>query len=148
MANGSASPLKVCTVGRGLSVGKFGDGVAPALGVALFIARIGCLLFGCCFGAGCDAPWCVTWGPGSPVYDYHVESGLIAADDARSLPVQGKRRIGIREWALAATGVGAFILALLPVALAVAGSQWPSVIRSRSRRHVPLSPLLAEPSRS
>jgi phosphatidylglycerol:prolipoprotein diacylglycerol transferase len=71
----------------GLSVGKFGDGVAPALGVAIAVARIGCVLYGCCFGARCDAPWCMTWPAGSPVHDHHVEVGFIARDAARSLPV-------------------------------------------------------------
>jgi Ca-activated chloride channel family protein len=65
----------------------------------------------------------------------HVPSRELSAF-ARSLPERPDRRAGRREWALAAVALGALILALLPVALAVAGSPWPYLRRERARRAV------------
>jgi Ca-activated chloride channel family protein len=56
---------------------------------------------------------------------------------ARSLPERQDRRASRREWALAAVAVGSSLLALLPVALAVAGSVWPYRARTAVRRQTP-----------
>jgi len=42
-----------------LTLGHFGDIVAPAAALGLAIGRIGCLLAGCCYGAVCDLPWAI-----------------------------------------------------------------------------------------
>lgn len=80
-----AAPL--VTRHYGLSLGKFGDGTVPSVGVAVAIARLGCLLAGCCFGTVCDRPWCFSYGPGTAAYAVHGDLGLIVPGAARSMPV-------------------------------------------------------------
>jgi phosphatidylglycerol:prolipoprotein diacylglycerol transferase len=47
------------------------DIVAPAVGIGLFLTRIGCFLNGCCFGTPTDLPWCVHFPEGSiPFYQF------------------------------------------------------------------------------
>lgn len=46
------------------------DLFAPALGLGIFITRIGCFLNGCCFGTVCDLPWAVRFPEGSIPYSY------------------------------------------------------------------------------
>ena len=47
------------------------DIVAPAVGIGLFLTRIGCFLNGCCFGTPCDLPWAVEFPEGSiPFYQF------------------------------------------------------------------------------
>ena len=41
------------------------DMLAPCLMLGIAIGRLGCLMFGCCFGGVCDHTWAVTF-PGSP----------------------------------------------------------------------------------
>jgi Ca-activated chloride channel family protein len=53
---------------------------------------------------------------------------------AQALPERRDQRAGRREWALVAVSVGAAILAILPVALALAGAAWPARSPSRVRR--------------
>jgi hypothetical protein len=65
----------------------FADTVAPAVGLAIFIIRIGCLLGGCCFGAATDFPLAITFPPAARVFQWQVSEGLIAPDDPHSLPV-------------------------------------------------------------
>jgi len=51
-----------------------------ALGIA--VARAGCFLRGCCFGAPCELPWAVRYPPASPVHSRQ------AFDDLRRLFVE------------------------------------------------------------
>lgn len=44
---------------RRLALWDVADAVAPSLGVALAVARVGCFLAGCCYGKLCDLPWAV-----------------------------------------------------------------------------------------
>ncbi|MBN2216277.1 MAG: prolipoprotein diacylglyceryl transferase [Pirellulales bacterium] len=53
------------------------DLLAPSLLLGLAIGRIGCLAHGCCFGGPCDAPWAVTFPPGSPVYEQQLARGQL-----------------------------------------------------------------------
>ncbi len=48
-----------------LSFLKFADVLVPAIGLGLFLTRIGCYLNGCCFGLPCDGPLCVVFPPES-----------------------------------------------------------------------------------
>ena len=70
-----------------LPVGKLADACVPAAGVGIALARLGCFAHGCCFGSICTLPWCFSWPPGTPPYDYHVERGWIAFHAAASLPI-------------------------------------------------------------
>jgi len=71
----------------GVPLGKFGDGVTPAVALGTAIARVGCFLQGCCFGRPCDRPWCITFPHGSWVYWTHRYQGLLPPDALRSAPV-------------------------------------------------------------
>lgn len=56
------------------------------------IGRVGCFAAGCCFGAGCDAPWAVTYPSGSPAHIAHLEHAAAAGgvhdwDGEQSRPV-------------------------------------------------------------
>jgi phosphatidylglycerol:prolipoprotein diacylglycerol transferase len=42
------------------------DTVAPALGIGVFLTRLGCFLNGCCFGRPTDLPWGVVFPAASP----------------------------------------------------------------------------------
>jgi Ca-activated chloride channel family protein len=59
----------------------------------------------------------------------HLPSDLLRSL-ARTLPMRDTRERGRRELALAAVGIGSFVLAALPVALALAGSPWQAGTRS------------------
>jgi Ca-activated chloride channel family protein len=60
----------------------------------------------------------------------NLPSNLLVAL-ARTLPLRDTQEQGRRELALAAVGSGSFLLALLPVALDLAGCKWQLVGRSR-----------------
>lgn len=45
---------------------KLGDVLAPAVGLGIFLTRIGCFMHGCCFGKPCDLPWGVVFPLSSP----------------------------------------------------------------------------------
>ena len=66
----------------------------------------------------------------------HLPSTTLAAL-AQSLPLHDMQEHGLREAALICIGGGSFVLAALPVALALAGSAWQSGARSRSRPSAP-----------
>lgn len=70
-----------------LPVRRFFDATIPAVGVAIFCIRIGCLLNGCCFGAPTQFPLAITFPPGARVYDWQVVQGLIKSTAPHSLPV-------------------------------------------------------------
>lgn len=75
---------------------KFADATAPALALAHSMGRVGCFLYGCCFGkcAPEGSPWGITFPgplplhpPGSPAWNHHRDTGLITPYATRSLPV-------------------------------------------------------------
>lgn len=73
---------------------RWADVGAPPVVLGTAITRIGCLLFGCDFGARSDLPWAITFpGPnpmspqGSPAWQHHVADFGLARDAASSFPV-------------------------------------------------------------
>ena len=62
-----------------MSLRLFADIVAPSLLLAMGIGRIGCFLFGCCWGTSCPEtlPWAVRFPFGSPAYQQQWENRLI-----------------------------------------------------------------------
>ena len=75
--------------------------------------------------------------------EQHLPSDHLATL-AKSLPMRDEAKAGRRELALAATGTGAVVLALVPLALALAGSSWQAGRnQSRARRVVARSSLTA-----
>ncbi|MBP7784629.1 MAG: prolipoprotein diacylglyceryl transferase [Firmicutes bacterium] len=47
-----------------ISIGKMADLAAPAVAIGYAIARVGCLLNGCCYGHISEVPWALAAGPG------------------------------------------------------------------------------------
>jgi len=72
---------------HGQSVWGVADLFAPYLAMAQGIGRIGCLLFGCCYGRVCELPWAVRFPEGSPAFSDHMAHGLLGAEAHASLPV-------------------------------------------------------------
>ena len=70
-----------------LPIGRFVDAFAPAVGLGIAVARLGCFLHGCCFGGLCPYPWGVRLPLGSYVFDMQQQAGLLPPGAAASLPV-------------------------------------------------------------
>ncbi len=70
-----------------LPLGRLADALAVAAGAGIAVARIGCLLHGCCFGTVCQLPWCVQYARATGVFNHQVDQGWLAPDAAASLPV-------------------------------------------------------------
>jgi phosphatidylglycerol---prolipoprotein diacylglyceryl transferase len=59
-----------------IPIGKFADGAAPAIALAIGVARLGCFLRGCCYGTICAWPWGVSFP--DTALAYTETSGLTA----------------------------------------------------------------------
>jgi prolipoprotein diacylglyceryl transferase len=73
---------------------KWADVASPGVVLGTAITRMGCLLFGCDYGARSDLPWAIRFpGPsamapqGSPAWQHHVHAFGLSRDAAWSLPV-------------------------------------------------------------
>ncbi|MFP6663590.1 MAG: prolipoprotein diacylglyceryl transferase family protein [Deltaproteobacteria bacterium] len=106
LALGGAAGLRLLRLPTGALV----DGFAPAVGVGIALARIGCFLNGCCYGQVCALPWAVTLGPESYTWHAQVEYGLLARDAAQTLPIHPLPLY----FAAAALSITAFLLWLRP----------------------------------
>jgi hypothetical protein len=73
------------------------------------------------------------------VNEKHLPSQQLAAL-AEALPMRDEADKGRREAALAATAIGAALLAALPVLLAIAGSSWHAATRSTAPGHAARKP--------
>lgn len=72
-----------------LPVWKVADAMAPSIALGQAIGRIGCLMFGCCYGRACDLPWAIhfpedhyTAGAGvhpTQIYESVLDFGLYLA---------------------------------------------------------------------
>jgi prolipoprotein diacylglyceryltransferase len=71
----------------GLPVARLADGFAPAVGIGVAIARMGCLFNGCCMGQRCDLPWGLSLSARSDVWYSQAALGLIPIDSTHALPV-------------------------------------------------------------
>lgn len=63
------------------------DLFAPYLPLAHAIGRVGCFLYGCCWGGLCTAPWSVRFPQESPAWIDQVNRGLISIETPVTLPV-------------------------------------------------------------
>jgi phosphatidylglycerol:prolipoprotein diacylglycerol transferase len=72
---------------QGLPLGRFADAIVPGIGVALVMARTGCLLHGCCFGRTTSLPWALVFPIDSTVHRFHLETARVGAEATGSLPV-------------------------------------------------------------
>lgn len=71
---------------KGFPLWNFLDHVTPALGLGLFLGRIGCFMAGCNGGIACDLPWGVRFPSGTSAYRSQVDAGFITDRANRSLP--------------------------------------------------------------
>jgi len=63
------------------------DSFAFAWLVMLIIARLGCLLGGCCFGTPTEMPWGISYAESFPAFHAHEAAGLLSHSALHSLPV-------------------------------------------------------------
>jgi phosphatidylglycerol:prolipoprotein diacylglycerol transferase len=70
-----------------LPIGRLADGLAPAAGIGIAVARIGCFLHGCCYGVVCPYPWGVALPSDSYLYMLQLETGQLTNQATHSLPV-------------------------------------------------------------
>jgi len=80
-----AAPLLLRAVG--LQPFAFFDSIAPAVGLAIAVARLGCFANGCCFGYVSHAPWALSFPVGSRAFAHHLEHGLVGSEATYSQPV-------------------------------------------------------------
>jgi phosphatidylglycerol:prolipoprotein diacylglycerol transferase len=66
---------------------RWADVAAPSVVLGTAITRVGCLLFGCDFGARSDLPWAITFPRESPAWKHHVHDLGLARDALSSYPV-------------------------------------------------------------
>lgn len=62
-----------CVAAR-IDVWTLADCTAPALGIGIVIARVGCFSNGCCFGVTTNLPWGVLYPAGSPPHLHQAAS--------------------------------------------------------------------------
>lgn len=51
-----------------LPLWKLADVIAPSIPLGSVFGRIGCLLYGCCYGSACTLPWAIHFPPDHPTY--------------------------------------------------------------------------------
>jgi len=67
---------------------KVADLAGFAIPLGLVFGRLGCFLAGCCWGRTCaNDAFGIAFPPGSAVFDFQVEQGLIRRTAAQTLPV-------------------------------------------------------------
>jgi phosphatidylglycerol:prolipoprotein diacylglycerol transferase len=72
---------------RGLSPLKLLDLLTPSIFIGEGFGRIGCLLYGCCFGDPTSLPWGVTFGPESAAFEALVQRGYVVKSAAACMPL-------------------------------------------------------------
>src|ERR1041384_2047801 len=83
-----------CCRKRGIPLLRWADVAAPSVVLGTAITRVGCLLFGCDYGARSDLPWAIRFpgksamAPlGSPAFQHHVQHFNLSSDAAWSYSV-------------------------------------------------------------
>lgn len=71
----------------GFTLAALGDLMAPSVGFAMAIMRIGCFVAGCCHGTPTDLPWAVHYPARSGAWEAHLRTGLIDSGAATSVGV-------------------------------------------------------------
>lgn len=64
---------------RKITLMKFADTVTPFIGIGIALMRIGCFLYGCCFGKVTNLSWGVTFPKYSPAHIYQISQDTFAA---------------------------------------------------------------------
>lgn len=63
------------------------DVIGPSMFVGEGFGRIGCFLYGCCFGRACNLPWAVQFPPDSLTFDVLSKRGTIPPDAVSTMPL-------------------------------------------------------------
>lgn len=63
------------------------DLLAPSIFIGIGFGRIGCLLYGCCFGDPSTLPWAVAFPEGSAAYQTLVERGFVSPQAEYCMPL-------------------------------------------------------------
>jgi phosphatidylglycerol:prolipoprotein diacylglycerol transferase len=68
---------------HGLSLWKVADTLAPSIALGYAFGRIGCLMYGCCYGRECSLPWAIHFPPdhithGAPVHPTEIYDSLLS----------------------------------------------------------------------
>ena len=63
-----------CCRKRGIPLLQWADVAAPSVVLGTAITRVGCLLFGCDYGARSSVPWAIQFPKGSPAWHHHVNA--------------------------------------------------------------------------
>ena len=64
-----------------------GDIIMPSLFIGLGFGRIGCFLYGCCYGGECDLPWAVQFPSDSLAFNALVMKGIVSPDATETIPL-------------------------------------------------------------
>lgn len=72
---------------RGVAALPLLDLLTPSIFIGEGFGRLGCLLYGCCFGDPTTLPWGVRFGPGSAAYDTLVDRGFVLRSEPYCLPL-------------------------------------------------------------
>lgn len=64
-----------------------GDIILPSVFVGLGFGRIGCFLYGCCYGGTCSLPWAVQFPKGSVPWNAQVMTGYLTEDAPVTLAI-------------------------------------------------------------
>ena len=72
---------------RGISPLAMLDVIAPSMFVGEGFGRIGCFLYGCCYGKACDLPWAVRFPPDSLTFEKLSQEGRILQNPLSTIPL-------------------------------------------------------------
>ena len=63
------------------------DVIAPSMFVGEGFGRIGCFLYGCCYGKACNLPWAVRFPPDSLTFEKLAPEGRILQNPLSTIPL-------------------------------------------------------------
>lgn len=72
---------------RKLDAWKLGDLIVPSVFLGIAFGRLGCFLYGCCYGDRCELPWAVEFPIDSVPFKAQVQRGFLPEDAIASLPI-------------------------------------------------------------
>jgi phosphatidylglycerol:prolipoprotein diacylglycerol transferase len=72
---------------RGINALAMFDVIAPSMFIGEGFGRIGCFLYGCCYGKACDLPWAVKFPPDSLTFEKLAPEGRILENPLSTIPL-------------------------------------------------------------
>ncbi|HOV59488.1 MAG TPA: prolipoprotein diacylglyceryl transferase [Candidatus Hydrogenedentes bacterium] len=96
--------MAYCRV-RELPVLRTLDVFVPWVPLGGICGRVGCLLYGCCYGRPAMVPWAIRFPADSPAWAEHVQSGWCSVTAEVSLPVHPSQVYAILAWLVIFAGL-------------------------------------------